>query len=108
MSPTCSHSASPPTCKPYSNFDFVGHHALIYFHLVSQGLGAARYDLLSRTRLAALRKLFAKDRQMPRSERGLERDRVAREEGIKDLETATAAAKRIKNADVEGERRKSV
>ena len=45
---------------------------------------------------------------MPRSERELERDRVAREDGIKDIETATAAAKRIKNADVEGERRKSV
>ena len=45
---------------------------------------------------------------MARSEQGMERERVAREEGIRELENATATVKRIKKAEMGAERRKSV
>ena len=87
---------------------FTGRHALIYFHMVSQSLRRAKYDIISRTGLNALRRLFSKDAPLPRSERGKEMERVAREEGIRELETATATVKRMKKADMEVGRRNSV
>ena len=76
--------------------------------MVSQSLRRAKYDIISRAGLNALRRLFSKDAPLPRSERGKEMERVAREEGIQELETATATVKRMKKAEMEVGRRNSV
>ena len=84
-----------------------GRDALKHFHTVSRGMGVTPFHIISIARSQALSKLFNKHTPLPRSERGKEMERVAREEGIRELETAIATVKRMKKAEMEVERRKS-